>query len=176
MKLMMLISDLIMPLAFVGIILYGYSKNIDIYETFIEGAKDGVKTVFQIFPTLVGLMVAVGILRESGALDFFSKCIGPICMQFGFPKEAVPLTFMRLISSSASTGLLLDIFKKFGPDSFIGRLVSIMMSCTETVFYTISIYFMSVGIKKIRYTLKGALIANLFGIIASLYITKIFFG
>ncbi len=176
MKLMMLISDLIMPLAFVGIILYGYSKNIDIYETFIEGAKDGVKTVFQIFPTLVGLMVAVGILRESGALDFFSKCVGPICMQFGFPKEAVPLTFMRLISSSASTGLLLDIFKKYGPDSFIGRLVSIMMSCTETVFYTISIYFMSVGIKKIRYTLKGALIANLFGIIASLYITKIFFG
>lgn len=176
MKPMMLISDLIMPLAFVGIILYGYSKNIDIYETFIEGAKDGIKTVFQIFPTLVGLMVAVGILRESGALDFFSKCVGPICMQFGFPKEAVPLTFMRLISSSASTGLLLDIFKKFGPDSFIGRLVSIMMSCTETVFYTISIYFMSVGIKKIRYTLKGALIANLFGIIASLYITKIFFG
>lgn len=77
MRLMMFISDLIMPLAFVGIILYGYSKNIDIYETFIEGAKDGIMTVFQIFPTLVGLMVAVGILRESGALDFFCKYIGP---------------------------------------------------------------------------------------------------
>lgn len=176
MRLMMFISDLIMPLAFVGIILYGYSKNIDIYETFIEGAKDGIMTVFQIFPTLVGLMVAVGILRESGALDFFCKYIGPFSEKVGFPKDAIPLTFMRLISSSASTGLLLDIFKKYGPDSFIGRLVSVMMSCTETVFYTISIYFMSIKIKKIRYTLKGALIANLFGIIASLYITKIFFG
>lgn len=176
MKLMIFISDLIMPLAFVGIILYGYSKKIDIYETFIEGAKEGMLTVVQIFPTLIGLMVAVGILRESGAMDFFSKLIAPVSQKIGLPKEAIPLTFMKLVSSSASTGLLLDIFKKYGPDSFIGRLVSIMMSCTETVFYTISIYFMSIGIKKIRYTLKGALIANLFGVIASLYITKIIFG
>ena len=173
---MKFISDLIMPLAFVGIILYGYSQKIDIYETFIEGAKEGAMTVFKIFPTLIGLMVAVGILSGSGALDCFSKLLAPIFELAGFPKEAIPLTFMRLVSSSASTGLLLDIFKKYGPDSFIGRLVSVMMSCTETVFYTISIYFMSVNIKKIRYTLKGALIANLFGIIASLYITKIIFG
>ena len=172
---MKFISELIMPLAFVGIILYGYSKNVDVYETFIDGAKNGIKIVFQIFPTLIGLMVAVGILRESGALDFFGKLITPITKMLGFPNEAVPLTFMRLISSSASTGLLLDIFKKYGPDSFIGRLVSVMMCCTETVFYTISIYFMSVKIKKIRYTLKGALLANLCGIIASLYITKIIF-
>lgn len=173
---MIFISELIMPLAFVGIILYGYSKDVDIYETFIDGAKNGVKIVFQIFPTLIGLMVAIGILRESGALDFLCKLIMPITKMLGFPNEAVPLTFMRLISSSASTGLLLDIFKKYGPDSFIGRLISVMMCCTETVFYTISIYFMSVKIKKIRYTLKGALLANLCGIIASLYITKIIFG
>jgi spore maturation protein B len=121
-------------------------------------------------------MIAVGLLRESGALEYFSKIISPITNKLGFPKEAVPLTFMRLVSSSASTGLLLDIFKKHGPDSFIGRLVSIMMSCTETVFYTISIYFMSIKIKNIKYTLKGALIANLFGVIAALYITKLIFA
>jgi spore maturation protein B len=90
----------------------------------------------------------------------------------GFPKEALPITFMRLISSAASTGLLLDIFKNFGPDSFVGRFVSVMMSCTETVFYTMSVYFMSVKITKTRYTLAGALIANLTGVAASIFITK----
>jgi spore maturation protein B len=176
MGIMSFVSDLIVPMCFVGIILHGYSKKIDIYNSFVEGAKEGMYIIAKIIPTLVGLMVSVGILKESGALDWFSKLISPITNLLNFPKEAVPLTFMRLVSSSASTGLILDIFKKYGPDSFIGRLVSIMMSCTETIFYTISIYFMSVKIKNIRYTLKGALIANLFGVVAALYITKIIFG
>ena len=174
MKLIIFIFNLIMPFAFLSIVLYGYKKKIDIYETFIEGALEGAKIIFKIFPTLVGLMTAVGILSTSGALNLFSKLFSPVVRLFGFPQEAVPLIFMRLISSSASTGLLLDIFKKYGPDSFIGKLVSIMMYCTETIFYTISVYFMSVKIKKIRYTLKGALIANLIGIIASFFIAKIF--
>ena len=176
MNIIVLISDLIMPTAFLMIIFYGYSKGIDIYETFIAGAKEGMSTVIEIFPTLMGLMVAVGILRGSGFLDFVSKIISPLTDAIGFPKEILPLTFMRLVSSSAATSLLLDIFKKYGPDSYLGRLVSIMMCCTETIFYTISIYFMSVKIKNIRYTLKAALIANIFGIIASIYITKIIFG
>lgn len=174
MKLLIFISNLIMPFALLSIILYGYKKKIDIYETFIEGALEGAKIIFKIFPTLVGLMTAVGILSTSGVLNLFSKLFNPVAKLFGFPQEAVPLIFMRLVSSSASTGLLLDIFKKYGPDSFIGKLVSIMMYCTETIFYTISVYFMSVKIKKIRYTLKGALIANLIGIIASFFIAKIF--
>lgn len=174
MKLLIIISNLIMPFALLSIILYGYKKKIDIYETFIEGALEGAKIIFKIFPTLVGLMTAVGILSTSGALNSFGKLFRPMARLFGFPQEAVPLIFMRLISSSASTGLLLDIFKKYGPDSFIGKLVSIMMYCTETIFYTISVYFMNVKIKKIRYTLKGALIANLIGVIASFFIAKIF--
>lgn len=169
------ISNIIMPLCFLGIIIYGYSKKINIYQAFIDGANDGLKTVLDIFPTLVGLIVAVGILRESGALDFFSYLLKPVTNKIGFPEQAVPLVFMKLFSSSASTSLLLDIFKKYGPDSFIGRLSSIMMYCTETIFYTISIYFMSINIKKIRYTLKGALIANLLGVIASFYIAKLLF-
>lgn len=167
------ISNMIIPLMFIIIIVYGYLKKVNIYDSFISGATDGVMIVFKIFPTLVGLMVAVGILRASGALEFLSMLLSPISKLVGFPTEAVPLTLMRLVSSSASTGLLLDIFKQHGPDSFIGKLVSVMMSCTETVFYTISVYFMSVKITNIRYTLKAALLANLAGIIASVYITKL---
>ena len=176
MKIMMMISELMMPLIFVYIIAYGYSKKTDVYDTFVIGAKKGAKTVFQIMPTLIGLMVAVGMLKESGTLDIFTKALTPITNIMGIPKEAVPLTFMRLVSSSASTGILLDIFKNYGPDSQIGRFVSVMMSCTETVFYTMSIYFMSVGIKKTRYTLFGALVANFAGVIASLWICKIMWG
>lgn len=176
MKFMIVISDLMIPLVFVYIILYGYYKKIDIYNSFIDGAEKGFKTVFKILPTLIGLMVAVGVLRASGALDLLSNLISPITEKIGYPTEAVPLTFMRLVSSSASTGILLDIFKNYGPDSFIGRFVSVMMSSTETVFYTMSVYFMAVKITKTRYTLAGALISNLAGVIASLWITNFIWG
>jgi len=172
MQIMLYVSSLIMPLIFVAIILYGIINNVPIYDTFIEGAKDGLRTVISVFPALIGLMVAVGILRSSGAMDILSSLIAPVTKLFGFPSEAMPLTLMRLVSSSASRGLLLDIFKTHGPDSYLGRFVSIMMSCTETVFYTMSVYFMSVKITKTRYTLAGALIANVAGIIASLVITN----
>ena len=175
MKFIMLLSNLIIPMTFALIILYGYLKRVELYDSFIEGAKDGMKTVAGILPTIVGLMAAVGILRASGALDLFSRLISPLTSRLGYPNEAVPLTLMRLVSSSASTGLLLDLFKKYGPDSYIGRFVSIMMSCTETVFYTMSVYFMSVKITKTRYTLAGALTANLVGIIASLALTNMLY-
>jgi spore maturation protein B len=165
-------SNLIIPLTFAIIIVYAYSKRVNLYDSFIEGAKDGMSTVVGIMPTLVGLMVAVGILRASGALEILSNFIAPLTSRLGYPKEAVPLTFMRLVSSSASTGLLLDLFKKYGPDSYLGRFVSIMMSCTETVFYTMSVYFMSVKITKTKYTLSGALFANLVGIIAALVLSN----
>lgn len=175
MKIILYMSDLIMPVIFVGIILYGILNKVDIYDTFIEGAAEGAKTVIHIFPTLVGLMVAVGILRDSSALDLICNTIAPLTERIGFPTEAMPLTLMRLVSSSASRGLLLDIFKNFGPDSYLGRFVSVMMSCTETVFYTMSVYFMSVKITKTRYTLAGALIANFAAVIFSLWITNAIF-
>ena len=172
MQIIIYISNLIMPAVFVAIILYGILNHVPIYDTFVEGAKEGLRTIINVFPTLIGLMVAVGILRSSGAMDILSQIIAPLTKKFGFPAEAMPLTLMRLISSSAARGLLLDIFKTHGPDSYLGRFVSIMMSCTETVFYTMSVYFMSVKITKTRYTLAGALIANAAGIAASLIITN----
>lgn len=176
MRIILILSDLIVPLTFIMIILYGYSTKTKIYDSFIEGAKDGFTTILTIMPTLIGLMVAVGILRASGVLDIFSNALKPATDAINFPTSAVPLTFMRLISSSASIGLLLDIFKEYGVDSFEGRFVSVMMSCTETVFYTMSVYFMSVKVTKTRYTLPVALIANFFGVLVSLWITEIIFG
>jgi len=172
MELMLYISNLIMPLMIVVIVVYGLLQKINIFDAFIEGAFAGCKMIYNIFPTFLGLIVAVSFIRISGALDMLSTIIRPITNIIGLPSETIPLTLMRLVSSSASTGLLIDIFKTYGPDSFTGRFVSIMMSCTETVFYTMSVYFMSVKITKTRYTLTGALIANLAGIIASLYIAR----
>lgn len=176
MKLITLVSDLMMPLVIVYILTFGYSRKIDVYETFIEGAKDGFATVFDILPTLIGLMMSIGILRASGALEIIIHLAEPLADRLGFPAEALPLTLMRLVSSSASTGILLDIFKSYGPDSFIGRFVSVMMSCTETVLYTMSVYFMSVKITKTRYTLAGALAANLAGIVSALVICRYIWG
>ncbi len=176
MRLMMTFSNMIIPMTFALILLYGYYKKVKLYETFIEGSKDGLAIVIKIIPTLLGLMVAVGIIRASGALELLGQLITPVTKSIGFPGEAVPLALMRLVSSSASAGLLLDIFKNHGPDSFLGRFVSVMMSSTETVFYTMSLYFMSINITKTRYTLAGALIANVAGVTAALFITIWIFG
>lgn len=171
MRLILFISDLMIPMVFFLIVGYAMQKKIDVFDTFVEGAKDGFKIVLKILPTLIGLMMAVGILRSSGFLDYITNLLIPITNRIGFPTPLVPIAIMRTISASATTGLVLDLFKTYGPDSFIGRMASIMMGCTETVFYTMSIYFMSVNIKKTRHTLPGALLVTVAGIVASVIIT-----
>ena len=167
MKFLLFMTDFIVPLVIFGIISYGILMEINVYDTFIKGAKSGFFTVIKIMPTLVGLMVAVGILRASGFLDFISEIIGGITAFAGFPGELVPLTVVKMFSSSAATGLLLDLFKEFGTDSYIGLIGSISMSCTETIFYTMSVYFMTAKVTKTRYTLTGALLSTLAGLAAS---------
>lgn|SRR5690554_4062204 len=175
MKFLIYISDYIIPFVFFLIITTGLSRKTNVYDDFIEGAKEGFKVVYGILPTLIGLMVAVGVLRASGALDLLSNLIKPVTDFIHFPSELVPVALVKMFSSSAATGLVLDIFKQYGPDSYIGRLVSIMMSCTETIFYTMAVYFMVAGVRKSRYTLLGALVATLSGIVASLVIANILF-
>lgn len=170
------ISNLLIPLIIALIVVTGLLKKVPIYDAFTEGAKDGVITVWKVFPALLGLMVAVGALRASGTLTLLSNLVAPLTSAVGYPAEVVPLTFMRLVSSAASRGLLLDIFAEYGPDSYIGRLVSVMMSSTETIFYTMSIYFMAIGIQKTRHTLPGALIANFSGVVASVWIVNLLWG
>lgn len=172
MDFLIFLSTYIIPFVLLIVIGYGLLKKQNVYETFIKGAVDGFHTVIGIMPTLIGLMVAVGILRASGFLDMLSEILGHFLRYIGFPAELVPVTIVRMFSSSAATGLVLDIFKKYGPDSFFGTLVSIMMGCTETIFYTMSVYFMTAKVKKTRYTLAGALAATLVGIIASLMLAR----
>ena len=167
MKLFLYLTDLIVPFMILGIIAFGILRGVKVYDTFIKGAKEGFLTVIKIMPTLIGLMVAVGILRASGFLDFLADLIGKFSGQIGFPGELVPLSLVKMFSSSAATGLLLDLYKEFGTDSFIGLAASISMCCTETIFYTMSVYFMTAKITKTRYTLTGALIATIAGLMAS---------
>ena len=167
MKLLLAVSDFIVPMVIFGIVCFGVLKKVEVYDTFVKGAKDGFATVLKIMPTLIGLMVAVGVLRASGFLDFLAGLMQQFTGKIWFPGELVPLTLVKMFSSSAATGLLLDVFKEFGTDSYIGLIASISMSCTETIFYTMSVYFMAAKVTRTRYTLAGALFASLAGLAAS---------
>lgn len=170
MDILIFLSEFMVPLTVFYIVGFGILSGRPVFDDFLKGASEGMKTVAGILPTLIGLMAAVGILRESGFLEAAAKALrtpaaGSISP--GVPL-GVPVVLVRLVSSSAATGLILDIFKEYGPDSLIGNMVSIMMGCTETIFYTMSVYFMTAGIRKTRWTLPGALAATAAGIGASI--------
>ena len=183
MNFILYLSDLILPFTIFYFVASGWLADRPVYDDFITGAKKGFQTVLGIMPTLIGLMTGVAVLRASGFLDFlgglFAKIIGG-SLEFFFPDlftsvgplhsltELISVILVKLFSSSAATGLALDIFKEYGTDSLLGLSVSLMLSCTETIFYTMSVYFMSVKIKKTRYTLPGALIATLAGVLMSM--------
>ncbi|MDR0950006.1 MAG: spore maturation protein [Lachnospiraceae bacterium] len=165
------LSDIIIPVLVFYIVAYGLSMKTKVYESFLVGAKSGLKVVVDIMPTLIGLMIGVGVLRASGFLDFVGKLIGNALAVIKIPADIVPLLIVKLFSSSAATGLVLDIFKVHGPDSYIGTLTSILMSCTETIFYTMSVYFLAAKVTKTRYTLTGALLASVTGLLTSIVLT-----
>lgn len=176
MRFLLLISDFIIPVTVLFIVVFGSLHRVNLYEAFLEGAKEGLKTVVEILPTLIGLLVAVEVLRAGGLLDIMTTLLRPLEGLVGFPAELAPLTLVRLVSSSAAVGLLTDIFSVFGPDSYLGRTASVMMCCTETVFYTMSLYFLSVGVTKTRHTLFCALAANFVGVWAALVLVAGIFG
>ncbi|MBQ8638654.1 MAG: spore maturation protein [Lachnospiraceae bacterium] len=150
---------------------YGVIKRVSVYDSFVRGAKQGLKTVTEVCPTLIGLMTGVGVLRAGGFLDFLAATLAPVAEMVHVPEPLVPVTIVRMFSSSAATGLILDLFEVYGPDSLIGFMASVSNSCTETVFYTMSVYFMAAGVKKTRWTLAGALLATAAGIAASVVLT-----
>ena len=164
------LSNFVIPLVIFYIVAYGLVQKVPVYDTFITGAREGLMTVVKIMPTLIALMIGVGVLRASGFLDFIANVLSAPVQSIGLPAPLVPVTMVKMFSSSAATGLLLDIFKQYGPDSLLGRIASISMSCTETIFYTMSVYFMTAKIKKTRWTLAGALISSAAGVIASILI------
>lgn len=169
------ISIIAMPLVILIIVFKGVREKVSVFDIFLKGATDGVEITFKIFPTLVGLFVAIGMLRSSGVLDFITKLISPILSLINFPVEIVPLALLRPISGSASMAVATDIIKQNGVDSFIGILASIIMGATETTLYTIAVYTSSVRIKNTRGVLIAALAADLTGIIVSLLICRVIF-
>ncbi len=173
MSFLMYISDYIIPILLFYIICYAVVSRSNIFDDFVEGAKDGFSVVLGILPTLIGLMVAVGYLRASGSLDMLTSIIKPIADIVRFPTELVPLVTVKMFSSSAATSLLLDIYKEYGTDSDLGILASVLMSSSETIFYTMSVYFGVAKVTKTRYTLAGALVATLGGIIGSILVCRI---
>jgi spore maturation protein B len=169
------ISIYAIPLVFLIILGTGLYKNIKVYDIFTEGAKEGLKIIIRIIPSLIGLMTALAIFRASGALDIIIYIFKPLLSFIGIPYEIVPLIFLRPFSGSASLIMITDIMKNYGPDSFIGRVASTMMGSTETLFYTVCIYLGAVGIKNTRYIIKAAIIAECVSIIMSVFMCSIIF-
>ena len=173
MKILLYLSEWLVPLMIFYIVGFGMLSKRPVFDDFLRGAAEGMKTVSGILPTLIGLMTAVGVLRASGFLNAASEFLKFPAGILNIPAEIIPVILVRMISNSAATGLVLDIFKTHGPDSVIGNMVSIIMGSTETIFYTMSVYFMTAKIGKTRWTLPGALTATAAGVAASIFIGNI---
>lgn len=169
------ISNLIIPFLVLITIIYGNKKRINVYDTFIEGVRESFSMIINLFPTLLAMIFAVNIFTDSGILNGILKIFKPIFYFIHIPIEILPLGLIRPISSSASLAYLNTIFSKYGVDSFIGILGSVIQGCTDTTFYVVSLYLGSVGIKKIRYTLIPCFFADLMGIIGSIIVVKLLF-
>lgn len=167
------ISSFIIPGIMLFVVLYGIIKKQNVYDDFVTGATGGLKTVIKVMPTLIGLMVAVAVLRESGFMEVLGKLLGKVTNPIGFPGELMPVTIVKIFSSSAATGMVLDIFKEYGPDSYMGKVTSLMMSCTETVFYTMSVYYITAKVTRTRWTLAGAILTTISGTIASVMLANV---
>lgn len=170
------ISLWLIPCIICFILIYGTVKRIPTYEAFVEGGKEGISIAFTIIPYLVGMLVSISIFRASGAMEFIVDFIRPALEVIGFPAEIAPLAFIRTISGTAALGMTTDLIATYGPDSFIGRLASVMQGSTDTTFYVLTVYFGAVGIKKMGDALKVGLLADIVGIIISIIVVTIIFG
>lgn len=169
------ISSLILPLIVLLVIFYAIIKKVDIYDSFIEGVKESFPMILTLFPTYLAIFFGVNIFIKSGVLDFIISLLKPIIKIFKLPNEVIMLSLLRPISGSSSLSILNTIFSKYGVDSFIGKMSSIIQGSTDTTFYILTLYLSSIGIKKIRYTLLVCLLADLTGIILSVILSNIFF-
>ena len=167
------LSLIAMPMVIVIIIGYSFLEKNKVYDIFLDGAKEGILIVYNIFPTLIGLFVAVGVLRNSGILDLIINLLSPILELLKFPKEIMPLAILRPISGSASMAIATDIMNNYGVDTKIGQIASTIMGATETTLYTIAVYTSCINIKKTRGILLAALAGDIIGIIVSIFICNI---
>jgi len=163
------------PLLIGFILLYGTWKKVPTYESFVEGGKEGIKIAVSIIPFLIGMLVAITIFRESGALEFFVDLIRPGLLAIGIPPEIVPLAIIRPISGTAALGMMSDMVAAYGPDSFIGRLASVLQGSTDTTLYVLTVYFGAVGIRRMGDAMKVGLLADVVGIAAAIFVVTLMF-
>ncbi|MDW7673558.1 MAG: nucleoside recognition domain-containing protein [Bacillota bacterium] len=173
--LIMKISAWIVPLFLLIVFIYASYKRIKVFDTFVEGGKEGFALAIRLIPYMVGIFVAIGIFRASGALDLVIKFLMPILLLIGVPAEILPVLIVRPLSGPASLGLTIEMINQYGPDSFIGRLAATIDGTTDTTLYILAIYFASVGVRKARYSLPVGLMADIVGFITAIYITTIVF-
>jgi spore maturation protein B len=159
--------EAIIPVIVTAVCLYGLIKRVNIFTSFVEGAREGIRTLIGIAPTMIALLLAVGTLRASGALLWFSELLRPAAEAIGFPAELVPMGLLRPVSGSGATALLTGIFEDCGADSFVSRCAAVLAGSTETTFYAVTIYYSAAGIRRIRHTLISALLADLTAMILS---------
>jgi len=170
------VAVLAIPLVLVAFLGWGIIKKVKVYEVFVEGAKDGFATAVRIIPYLVAMLCAIGIFRASGAMDLLTTVLAPITNLIGMPPETLSMALMRPLSGSGSLGIMTELMKVHGPDSFIGVLASTMYGSSETTFYVLAVYFGSVQVKNTRHAVPAGLIADLFGMLGALFICRILFG
>ena len=173
MQLINFISNLAMPMIILIIVFYGLTEKNKVFDSFLDGAKEGIEITLSILPTLVGLFVAIGALKDSGVLNIITYAMKPILDLINFPSELMPLAILRPISGSGSIAIATNIMKNCGVDSLIGNIASTIMGSTETTLYTIAVYTSCIKIKKTRFILIAALIADLVGILTSVAIWQI---
>ncbi len=170
------ISNYIIPLLVLIVIVYGIYKKVNIYDTFVEGATESFDMVFNMFPCLLGMIFGINIFLKSNVLNYIFTILKPAFAQLNVPIEIFPMMVLRPISGSSSLAILNNLFASYGPDSFIGRLASVIQGSTDTTFYILTLYFGSIGVKKIRYALWAGLAADIIGIISAILIVNFFFG
>lgn len=168
--------ELVMPTFVTITIVFGLFRRISVFDVFLKGAKEGFQLLVTIAPTIIGLVFAVDLLKSSGAIDVICNSISPLADFWGFPKEIVPMALLRPISGSGSTALLTALFKDCGPDSFAGRVASVLAGSSETTFYAIAMYYGCIKVKKTRHTLFAAISADVTAMIVSVIVVRIFFG
>ena len=169
------LSVILVPLVVIYILLYAFFNKVDVYESFLKGAKEGISIIFQIAPTIIGMVFAIEILIKSTFLEFIVSFINPFLESLSLPGMILPMAFIRPISGTATLAIMSDIFKVYGPDSFAGFLASVMQGCTDTTIYVLALYFGSIGVVKTKHALKAGLLSDLVGIIMAFVISYIFF-
>lgn len=170
------LGEWVLPVAVVGILLFGMFRRVPVFDTFLQGAKEGLSSSVSILPALIGLMMGVTMLGASGALDILSAFLRPAAQWLGFPVEAIPLALLRPFSGSGSTALAASLFTSISPDSFEGKVISVLLGSSETTFYAVAIYFGTVGIKKTKWTVPAALTGDFVTTAASVAAVLLLFG